>query len=446
MFEFLSQKFGGVLSWLKDRGRLTEENIGQATDQIKEALLDADVPLHIVEDFLAKVQQEIVGRKIIKTLNPGEQMIKIVHDKVLEFLGGKDANEKPSFAIPSVILVMGLQGSGKTTSVAKIAHWCKQQAEQRGKKRRILVASIDFYRPAAIEQLKIVAQQAGVDFYAATTTDPVKAAREIHEYFKKNSYELLFLDTAGRLHLDEAMMNELKQVKALLQPKYRFLVLDSMTGQESLNVAQEFEREVGFDSVVLTKMDSDTRGGAAFAFRYELKKPISFVGSGEKIDDLESFIPERITSRMLGMGDLATLLEKATEKLVAVDQKQEDDLNKRFMQGRFTLQDFSDQLGMVDKMGSLKKIASYLPGMGQVSPEQMEKGQVEMKKSRAIISSMTPKERIQTSILDASRKKRIAGGAGVEVREVNELLQKFEQTQQFAKMFMKGGMFKKMFK
>ncbi len=446
MFEFLSKKFGGVLSWLKDRGRLTEENIGQATGQIRDALLEADVPLPIVEDFLEKVQKEIVGKKIISSLNPGEQMVKIVHDKVLEFLGGQNANEKPSFVIPSVILVMGLQGSGKTTSVAKIGYWCKQQAEQRGKKRHILVASIDFYRPAAIDQLEILAKQAGLNFYRATSQDPVAAAREIHDYFKKHSYELLFLDTAGRLHLDERMMEELKQVKTQLQPKYKFLVLDAMTGQESLKVAETFEREVGFDSVVLTKMDSDTRGGAAFAFRYQLKKPISLVGVGEKIDDLEAFIPERITSRMLGMGDLMTLLEKATEKLAVVDEKKDEALNKRFMQGRFTLQDFADQLGMMDKLGSIKKVASYLPGMGQISAEQMEKGQVEMKRSRAIISSMTAKERNNPSVLDGSRKKRIAGGAGVEVRDINELLQKFEQTQQFAKMFMKGGMFKKMFK
>lgn len=446
MFEFLSQKFGGVLGWLKDRGRLTEDNISQATEQIKEALLEADVPLAIVEDFLQNVQQEIIGKKIIKSLNPGEQMIKIVHDKVLDFLGGKNANEKPSFAIPSVIMVMGLQGSGKTTTIGKIVHWTKQQAEQRGKKRRILVASIDFYRPAAVDQLEIVTQRAGVDFYRASNTNPIKAAQEIGDYFKKQGYEFLFLDTAGRLHLDEQMMDELKQVKNLLQPKYRFLVLDAMTGQESLNVAQTFDRAIGFDSVVLTKMDSDTRGGAAFAFRYQLKKPISFVGSGEKIDDLESFIPERITNRMLGMGDLMTLLEKASEKLDLIDEKKDQDANKRFMQGNFTLQDFADQLGMMDKLGSVKKIASYLPGMGQVSSEQMEKGQQEMKRSRAIISSMTPKERLFPQLLDASRKKRIAGGAGVEVREINELLQKFEQTQQFAKMFMKGGMFKKMFK
>lgn len=437
---------GGVLSWLKDRGRLTEDNIAQATEQIREALLESDVPLTIVEDFLQKVQQEIVGKKIINTLHPGEQMIKIVHDKVLEFLGGQHGNEKPSFAIPSVILVMGLQGSGKTTSIAKIGYWAKQQAEQRGKKRHILVASIDFYRPAAIDQLEILAKQASLDFYRATKTDPVEAAREIYDYFKKHSYELLFLDTAGRLHLDETMMQELKTVKSLVQPKYKFLMLDAMTGQESLKVAQTFEQEIGFDSVILTKMDSDARGGAAFAFRYQLKKPISFVGIGEKIDDLESFIPERITSRMLGMGDLMTLLEKATEKLAVLDEQKEESLNRRFMQGRFTLQDFADQLGMMDKMGSIKKVASYLPGMGQMTPEQMEKGQFEMKRSRAIIGSMTPRERENPSILDGSRKKRIAGGAGVEVREINELLQKFEQTQQFAKMFMKGGLFKKLFK
>ncbi len=442
MFDFLSQKFNGVLDWLKNRGRLTQENIDEATKQIRDALLDADVPLHVVEDFLAQVQKELLGQKVHEKLNPGQHMIKIVHDKVLEFLGGKNVINV-TFNIPSVIMVMGLQGSGKTTTTAKIAHFVKQQALKRNKKRKILLASIDFYRPAAIEQLEILAQKIDVDFYRAQSADPVKAAQEIQEYFRKNSYELLFLDTAGRLHIDDTMMSELQRVDKKLAPKYKFLVLDAMTGQESLRVAKTFDQSIGFNSVMLTKMDSDTRGGAAFAFRYELKKPITFVGCGEKIEDLENFIPERMTTRILGMGDMMTLIEKASD---TIDERQQQNMTRKFMDGSFTLKDFAEQMGMVDKMGSFQKIMSYMPGMGKVSPEMMEKGQSEIKQFKAIISSMTRREQAFPKVLDGSRKKRIALGSGVTVQDVNQLLQRFEQSKQFVKMFKKNGMFKKFFK
>lgn len=443
MFDFLSQKFSGVLGWLKNRGRLTEENINEAVTQVKEALLEADVPFDIVEAFLAEVQQEIVGGKLQKALNPGQQMIKIVHDKVLDFLGGKNTLSTVSFQIPSVIMVMGLQGSGKTTSVAKVALWTQQQAKKRGKKRRILLASVDFYRPAAVEQLKILAQQINVDFYAATSTDPVKAAQEIHNYFKNNRYELLFLDTAGRLHIDEKLMGELSAINKKLAPKYKFLVLDAMTGQESLHVAKTFNESVGFDSAIMTKMDSDTRGGAAFGFKYALKKPITFVGSGEKVEDLENFIPERMTSRILGMGDIMTLIEKASE---SIDEEKQETMSKRFMSGNFTLKDFADQMNMVNQLGSLQKIMRYMPGAGAMSPEAMEKNQLEMNRFRAIISSMNKKEQNLPQILDSSRKKRIARGAGVDVQDINQLLQRFEQSKQFVKMFKKNSSFKKFFR
>ncbi|MFA5075354.1 MAG: signal recognition particle protein [Candidatus Babeliales bacterium] len=443
MFDFLSKKFSNVLSWVKDKGRLTEQNIQEAVDQVKEALLEADVPYDLVEDFLTKVKNEIVGQKVQTSLNPGQQLIKVVHDQLLEFLGGKNVIPLTNFQIPSVTMVMGLQGSGKTTTIAKLAKFLLDQAKKREKSRKILLASVDFYRPAAIDQLEILAKQVGVDFYRASSKDAVNAAKEIYEKFKSGHYEHLFLDTAGRLHIDSQMMEELINIDHKLTPKYKILVLDAMTGQESLKVAKAFDQTVGFNTAILTKMDSDTRGGAAFSFRYALKKSISFVGCGEKIEDLESFVPERMASRILGMGDILTLIEKAEEN---IDYHEQESISRRMMSGSFTLKDFADQLGMVDRLGSLQKIARYLPGMGNISPDMMEKGQVEMKKFKAIISSMTEKERLIPGLLDASRKKRIASGSGVLVTDVNQLLQKFEQSKQFVKMLKKGGRFGKFFK
>jgi signal recognition particle subunit SRP54 len=442
MFTFLSQKFSGILEWLTNKGRLTEENIKEAENRVRDALIEADVPLHIVEAFLAEIAAEVVGKQIQTSLNPGQQFVKIVHDKLLAFLGGRDTLTAVTFQIPSVIMVMGLQGSGKTTTIAKIAQSVAQQAQQRGKKRYMLLASIDFYRPAAIDQLEVLAGKIQQPFYRAKSTNPLAAAKEIYDHFKANHYELLFLDTAGRLHIDEEMMAELRNVTAKLAPKHKILVLDAMTGQESLNVAQAFDQAIGFDAAILTKMDSDARGGAAFAFRYALKKPIAWVGTGEKIEDLEQFVPERMATRILGMGDLQTLLEKAAENIPDATQ---DALTKRLMDGAFSLQDFYDQLSMIDKMGSLQKVSRYLPGTHTISPEMMEKGQVEMKKFRAIITSMTAKEKMVPQILDGSRKKRIAQGAGVNVQDINQLLQRFEQSKQFVKMFKKMGKLNRFF-
>ncbi len=442
MFDFLSQKFSGVLGWLKDRSRLTEENITQALDQVRQALLEADVPLEIVNAFLNQIKEDAIGQKIQTSLNPGQHLIKIVHEKLLDFLGGKNFLPQISLPIPSVILVMGLQGSGKTTTVAKLAHWIMQQAKSRNKTRRILVGSVDFYRPAAIEQLKILSEKVGVDFYSASNTNPVAAAVEIAQYFKDNRYEHLLLDTAGRLHLDEQMMQELVQINQKLAPKYKFLVLDAMTGQESLKVAQAFEQAVGFNSAILAKMDSDTRGGAAFAFKFALKKPVSFVGIGEKAEDLENFIPERMTSRILGMGDIMTLIEKAQEN---ISQDEQEEITKKMMSGNFTLQDFANQLGLIDRLGSIQKIVRYLPGMNKLSAEDLERGQSDIKRFNAIISSMTKKERLFPNLLDGSRKKRIAVGSGTNVQDINQLLQRFEQSKQFAKMFKKPGKHRRFF-
>ena len=442
MFSFMAEKFSGVLSWISGKNRLTEENLTEAYNRVRDALLEADVPHSIVESFLDQVKQDVVSKKVQSALKPGEQLIKVVHDRLLEFLGGKNAVTAINFTIPSVIMVMGLQGSGKTTTVAKLCHYIKEQARQRGKQRHILVGSVDYYRPAAIDQLEILAKQVGVDFFRAPSTDPVKAAQEIYTQFKNKSYELLILDTAGRLHIDTSMMDELARITKNLVPKHKLLVLDAMTGQESLNVAKAFDQAIGFDAAILSKMDSDTRGGAAFAFKFALGKPIAWVGAGEKVEDLEGFYPERMTTRILGMGDLETLLEKAAENIAPETQEV---LAQRFMDGSFTLKDFYAQMTMLDKMGSIQKVMRYLPGGHGLTPEMMEKGQLEMKRFKSAINSMTEKERLVPSIIDPSRKNRIAKGAGISIQDVGQLLQRFEESKQFAKMVKKMGKNKRFF-
>lgn len=443
MFDFLTQKFSSIFSSFGRNSRLTQENISTTLEQVQDSLLEADVPLATVQEFVATVQQEVVGQKLVASMKPAEQFIKIVHDRMVAFLGGQYLQETFTFQIPSVVLMMGLQGSGKTTTIGKLAYFIKAQAQKRGKTRKVLCASVDFYRPAAIDQLEIVAQQAGVDFYRATSTNPVQATQEIYAYFKQQSYEHLLFDTAGRLQVDDLMMQELVQIKKILQPKYSFMILDGMTGQESLSVAQAFENTVGFDGAILSKMDSGARGGAAFAFRYVLKKPIYFVGTGEKLENLEVFRPERVAKRMLGMGDMLTLIENAQDKIKQADQEK---MTRAMLSGDITLDDFAQQLNMVSKLGSISSILKFMPGMGNVSipSAEVQKGEVELKKFRVVLSSMTRMERTKPALLqDVSRKNRIAKGAGVDVATINLLLQRFEQSKQFVKLLKKNRFFDK---
>jgi signal recognition particle subunit SRP54 len=435
MFDFLSKRFSSIFSSITGKSQLTEQNMLEAIEKVKDALLEADVPQELVTTFIADIKTEAIGQKVLQSLKPSDQFIKIVHERLKSFLGGQNTVEF-SFQLPSTIMVMGLQGSGKTTSIAKMARFVQDQAQKRGKSRRILFASVDFYRPAAIDQLEILAGQVGAAFYRSSETNPVKAAQDIARYAKKELFELLFLDTAGRLHVDNAMLQEVRDIDVSLAPRYKVLVLDAMTGQESLNVAQAFEQGVGYQFAVLTKMDSDTRGGAAFAFRYAQKKPIVFVGVGEKITDLELFHPDRMAGRILGMGDVLSLVEKAESSMKETEQQA---LYKNFSQGKMTLQDFADQISMVNKLGSLSSISQYLPGIGgaKLSQDMLEKGEKELVRFKAIISSMTVKERLYPRILDGSRKARIAKGAGVTASDVNLLLKRFEESQQYAKLFKK---------
>jgi signal recognition particle subunit SRP54 len=444
MFDFLSEKFSTIFSRITGQAHLNEHNINEALGKVEESLLEADVPYAVVKTFIEEIKQEAIGKKVLSSLKPGDQLIKIVHEKLKVFLGSQQAAGDFSFQIPSVAMVMGLQGSGKTTSIAKLAHYTQKQAKKRGKTRRILVASVDFYRPAAIDQLEILARQVGVDFYRAQNTNPCRAAEEIYAYYKQHGYELLLLDTAGRLHVDSEMLEELRAIDAKLQPKYKILVLDAMTGQESLTVAQAFDQAIGFHWSVLSKMDSEARGGSAFAFRYVLKKPVLFTGVGEKIDDLEQFHPDRMAGRILGMGDVLSLLERAEERVNLEDQ---ESLVKSISRGSMTLQDFADQISMVNKIGSLGSVVKYMPGVGgQLSPQAIEQGERQLKQFKAIISSMTMKERLNPRILNGERKKRIAGGAGVTLSDINILLERFEQSQQYVKLFKKMNKFGNFFK
>lgn len=442
MFDFLSQKFSGIFSSLKTTKTLTDGAIVGALDDVTNALLEADVPYNLVTEFVESVRKEALGQTTLKKVKPEEQFVKIIYDKLVEFFGGQTV--AVNFAIPSVIMVMGLQGSGKTTSIGKLAHFIQKEATKKNKKRRILLASVDFYRPAAVDQLELLATKAGVSFYRAAATDPIKAAQEIYAYFKKEQFEYLFLDTAGRLHVDSQMLQELQSIDMLLEPKYKLLVLDAMTGQESLNVATAFNQAVGFYAAILSKMDSDTRGGAAFSFRYALKKPILLVGSGEKLDDIAQFHPERAASKMLGMGDLESLIERANE---SIKQSEQEAMEKALMSGKMTLDDFAQQIDMVNSLGSLSSIMKFMPNMGPVtlSENDLQRGQQEIGLFRAIMSSMTKKERIKPDILNQSRKNRIAVGAGVEVSHVDMLLARFKHAQQYAKLFKRLGSFKKMF-
>lgn len=442
MFDFLSKKLSSLFNGLRD-ATIQESTLDTVMNQVSDALLESDVPYAVVTAFKSELKDKLAHAPRDKRLKPAEQIMKVVSDTMIAFMGGQKQYAL-SLEYFDSIMVVGLQGSGKTTTIGKLAQFYAQEARKRGKKRSILCASVDFYRPAAIDQLEIVATQAGAQFYRAQATDPIEATKEILAYSKQIKAQLLLLDTAGRMHVDGAMLEEIKQIAALAQPRHTLLVLDAMTGQQSLAVAQAFDAAIGFEAAVLTKMDSDTRGGAAFAFRYALKKPIAFSATGEKLDALAPFYAERAVSRMLGQGDLQTFAERAD---AVIKQSEQDKAIKAMASGNFTLLDFADQMDMMSKLGSFDSIAKMMPGFGgSVSDEQLEKGERELKRFRAIISSMTPKERIVPAIIDNPRMQRIARGAGVAKQEVGILMERFKQAQQYAKLLKQSGFFKGLFK
>ena len=421
MFESIGEKFSTIIRTFQGKNKISEKNIKDAVDEIKIALLDADVNLRVVRRFINRTTDEALGDKVLKSVDPGQQFTKIVYDKMVELLGSPNS-EKLNLKGPdtvSVILMMGLQGSGKTTTSAKLALRLKKEG------RRVLLAAADLVRPAAITQLQVLGQQISVPVYARTDLkDPVEVARLAYQEAKKNQNDVLIIDTSGRLHLDEDMMNEIRNVATSVSPDETLFVADAMTGQNAVNIAKEFEDKVGISGVVLTKFDSDTRGGAALSLREIVGKPIKFIGVGEKPDDLEPFYPDRIASRILGMGDVVSLVEKAQE---VYDEEQAAKLEKKMAKNEFDLQDYLEQLEKMTQMGGIGKLLNMLPGAlkGNISEDNIDKK--ELIKEKAIIQSMTLTERKNIYIIGPSRKKRIAKGSGTSVGEVGHLLKKFEK-------------------
>lgn len=433
-FEGLSDKLNSVFKKLKSRGHLSESDVKEAMREVRLALLEADVSYKVVKDFVAKVTERSIGEEVLSSLTPGQQVIKIVNEELVSLMGTGDAKINFPSKPPCVIMMCGLQGSGKTTHSAKLAKHFRELG-----KRPLLVAC-DIYRPAAIDQLKIVGEKAGVHVFEMGKTSPVKIAKEALKHAKDYGNDLVILDTAGRLHIDEELMDELKNIKAEVHPDEIMLVVDAMTGQDAVNVAKSFDDALGIDSVLLTKLDSDTRGGAALSVLAVTGKPIKFVGMGEKLDDFEVFHPERMASRILGMGDVLTLIEKAS---TTVDEKDAKKMAQKFKENSFDLNDLLEQMKQLQKMGPLKSIIGMIPGANKINDDDLDKGQAQLKVTEAIINSMTAKERAKPSIVNPQRKRRIATGSGTKVEDVNRLLKQFEQMQKMMKQFSGMGKGKK---
>jgi len=421
-FENLSDKLNGVFKKLRGKGRLNESDVKEAMREIRMALLEADVNYKVAKDFTARVTEKAVGTDILDSLSPAQQVVKIVNDELTALMGGSQSKIRFANNPPTVVMFVGLQGAGKTTNAAKLAGYFKNK-----EKKRPLLCACDVYRPAAIEQLKVVGSQLGIPVYDEGQGDPVTIAKNAYAHAKVHGNDLLILDTAGRLHIDQALMDELKRIKAEVKPHEIMLVVDSMVGQDAVNVATTFDSELGIDSVLMSKLDGDARGGAALSVKAVTGKPIKFCGVGEKLDALEPFYPDRMASRILGMGDVMSLIEKAQQTF---DEKQAEELEKKMRAGKMTLTDFLDQLRQMKNMGSMEDIMKMMPGMGNKGIKVDEKA---LTRTEAIILSMTEKERKNPDVINFSRKKRIAAGCGLKVEDVNRLLKQFELMQKLMK-------------
>ena len=430
VFQSLTEKMAEAFKKFKNKGRLTEADVKSGMREIKLALLEADVNFRVVKDFVARVSERAVGADVLESLVPAQQIVKIVNEELCEIMGKENEKLTISPKPPTVVMMVGLQGAGKTTHSAKLASMFKKQG-----KHPLLVAC-DVYRPAAIKQLEVVGEKVGVPvFTMGDKNSPVDIAKAGVVHAQKNGNDMVFIDTAGRLHIDETLMGELKSIKESVEVTEILLVVDAMTGQDAVNVAQSFNELLDITGVILTKMDGDTRGGAALSVRHVTGKPIKFIGTGEKLDNIEPFHPDRMASRILGMGDVLSLIEKAQENF---DEKKAAELEKKMRESTFTLDDFLDQFQQIRKMGPLDQLASMLPGM---KPGAMKDVQIDEKKidrMQAIILSMTKKEREKPDIINSSRKKRIAAGSGNSVEEVNKLLKQFDQTCKLMKQFSGG--------
>ena len=424
LFSSLSEKFNHIFSKLTKRGRLTELEIKEAMREVRIALLEADVNYMVAKDFVKKVSEKAVGDEVIKSLTPAQQVIKIVRDELTELMSSNHQKLVISSAPPTIIMMCGLQGAGKTTMCAKLGAHLKKSG-----KKPLLVAC-DIYRPAAISQLQVVGKQANVEVFERGTQNPVKTAKQAIEHAKKQGCDVVILDTAGRLHINEELMNELKNIKKEVQPTEILLVIDAMTGQDAVTVAESFNNALDVTGFILTKLDGDTRGGAALSVKAITGKPIKFTGVGEKIGDIEPFYPDRIASRILGMGDVLSLIEKAQE---AVSEEEAKKLEKKFRENSFTFEDYLVQIENMKKMGSLQDILQMIPGLGsKIKNIQIDEKEIAVNKS--IIQSMTPEERRNPEIIKASRRQRIAKGSGTTVQQVNSLLRQFEQSKEMMKM------------
>ena len=429
-FEGLSEKLNAVFKSLKGKGRLTEADVRNGMREVRLALLEADVSYKVVKDFVAQVTERCVGSDVLESLTPAQQIIKIVNEELTKLMGSTNARLNTANRGPTVVMMVGLQGAGKTTNGAKLAGLMRRQFGKRP-----LLAACDVYRPAAINQLQVVGKQLDIPVFEMGQIDPVTIAKEAVKYAADHGNDMVFLDTAGRLHIDEALMDELRNIKAAVKPNEILLVVDAMTGQDAVNAAKAFDDALGIDGVMLTKLDGDARGGAALSIRATTGKPIKFIGTGEKLDMIELFHPDRMASRILGMGDMLSFIEKAEQQY---DEQQAKKLEEKLRKNRLTLSDYLDQLEQLQNMGDLSQIASMLPGnMAKgFDPDQIDPKQ--FARTKAIIQSMTLQERENPQILNASRKRRIAAGCGQQVSDVNRLLKGFETMQQMTKALTRG--------
>jgi len=426
-FEGLAERLQGTIQRIKSKGKVSEADVKEMMREVRFALIEADVNLKVVKEFVKKVSERAVGVDVMKSLTPGQQVIKIVKDELTELMGGEQSPIQFSKKPPTVIMMVGLQGAGKTTTTGKLANILRKKYN-----RNPLLVAADIYRPAAIQQLQTIGKQLSLPVFSlGTDVSPVEIVRQALEKSKEDHNDVVIIDTAGRLHIDEALMQELKDIRALKEPDEVFLVVDAMTGQDAVNVSQCFDETVGITGVVLTKLDGDTRGGAALSIRSVAQKPIKFVGMGEKMDALEAFHPERMASRILGMGDMMSLIEKAQAN---VDEEKAKELEEKFRTQSFTFDDFVEQLNQVKKMGPLEDILKMLPGAGKIKGlENAKVDEKQMGRVEAIIYAMTPQEKTTPDIINSSRKKRIAKGSGTTIQDVNRLLKQFEDMKKMMK-------------
>ena len=435
-FEGLSDKLNSVFKKLRSKGRLSESDVREAMREVRMALLEADVNFKVVKDFVASVTEKAIGADILESLTPAQQVVKIVNDQLCELMGGSQSRIHMANRPPTVVMFVGLQGAGKTTNIAKLAGYFKRKEGKRP-----LLCACDVYRPAAVEQLKVVGGQLGIPVYEEGQGDPIQIAENAIRHAKDHGNDMVLLDTAGRLHIDQALMDELKNIKSAVKPHEIMLVVDGMTGQDAVNAATAFDEALGIDSVLMTKLDGDARGGAALSIRAVTGKPIKFVGVGEKLDAIEPFYPDRMASRILGMGDVLTLVEKAQD---AFDEKQAAKLEAKLRKGRMTLTDFYEQLKQLKGMGNMNDILGMMPGVDKKALSGAKIDEKALAHTEAIILSMTPKERENPEIIKYSRYRRIAAGCGLKVEDVNRLLKQFDMMQRMMKQFSSPGGMKKM--